>query len=301
MHHGGVPIRAFGRFGAVGQKIEGLVVGGNETRARTGLNRHIAQGHPPFHAQRLDGRTGIFQHAARAARRADFADNRKRDVLGGDMGRRDSGHDDAKIFRFALNECLRRQHMLDLRRADACRQRAERAMRGSVAVAADDGEAGQGKALFRPDDMHDALPQIVHGQIFNAEFGAIGLQRLNLQTAFGVVDGGQPATPVAGRDIVVGYSQRLVRRAHLPPRHAQTLEGLRAGHLMHQMAVDIKKAVIGRIAADKVGVPDFVVKGGGRHRGIAQLSAAVSSGFGADATLPRRSAMRAALPVRPRR
>jgi hypothetical protein len=53
--------------------------------------------------------------------------------------------------------------MLDLGRADAMRQRAEGAMRRGVAVAADDGHAGQGPALFGADDVHDALAHVVTG------------------------------------------------------------------------------------------------------------------------------------------
>jgi hypothetical protein len=47
--------------------------------------------------------------------------------------------------------------MLDLRGADAEGQRAEGAVGRGVAVAADDGHAGQGEALLRADDVDDAL------------------------------------------------------------------------------------------------------------------------------------------------
>ena len=50
--------------------------------------------------------------------------------------------------------------MFDFRRADAEGQRAERAMRRSVAVAADDGGARLGEALLRPDDVDDALADV---------------------------------------------------------------------------------------------------------------------------------------------
>jgi hypothetical protein len=47
--------------------------------------------------------------------------------------------------------------MLDLAGADAEGERAERAVRRRVAVAADQGRAGQREALLRPDDVDDAL------------------------------------------------------------------------------------------------------------------------------------------------
>ena len=79
---------------------------------------------------------------------------------------------------------LGRQHMLDFRGADAEGQRAESAMGGGVAVAADDGGARQGPALFRPDDMHDALADIVHREIFDAEILGVLFQGLDLQRGF---------------------------------------------------------------------------------------------------------------------
>jgi hypothetical protein len=43
-------------------------------------------------------------------------------------------------------------------------QRAERAVGGGVAVAADHGHAGQGGAVFGADDVHDALALVHEGE-----------------------------------------------------------------------------------------------------------------------------------------
>jgi len=50
------------------------------------------------------------------------------------------------------------------------RQRAERAMGRGVAVAADDGGAGQGKTLLGADHVHDALRRSNSLKYFDAEF-----------------------------------------------------------------------------------------------------------------------------------
>jgi hypothetical protein len=71
---------------------------------------------------------------------------------------------------FFLDQRLRRQHMLDLGGADAEGQRAERAMGRGVAVAADDGGAGQREALLGADDVDDALALVELVEIFDAEF-----------------------------------------------------------------------------------------------------------------------------------
>ena len=78
--------------------------------------------------------------------------------------------------------------MLDLGRADAVRQRAEGAVRRGMAVAADDGHAGQREALLGADDVDDALADVVLGIILDAEIGGVLGQRLDLDTAFLVLD-----------------------------------------------------------------------------------------------------------------
>ena len=54
-------------------------------------------------------------------------------------------------------QALRGEHVLHLGRADAERERAERAVSGGVAIAADDGHARLGEAQLGADDVHDAL------------------------------------------------------------------------------------------------------------------------------------------------
>ena len=107
---------------------------------------------------------------AGAAGGADLADDGEDDVLGGDALRQLAVDDDAHVLGFRLDQRLRRQHMLDLGRADAMRERAEGAVRRGMAVAADDGRARQGEALLRPDDMDDALAAVELVVIFDAEF-----------------------------------------------------------------------------------------------------------------------------------
>jgi hypothetical protein len=82
-------------------------------------------------------------------------------------------HLDQHVLGFFLDQRLGGQHMLDLRGADAVRQRAESAMRRGVAVAADDGGAGQGEALLRADDVDDALALVVLVEILDAEIGCV--------------------------------------------------------------------------------------------------------------------------------
>ena len=150
--------------------------------------------------------------------------------------------------------------MLHLRRTDAKGQRAQRAVGGGMAVAANDGRAGQRQAQLRPDDVHDALTDIHDGNVGDAEFGDVLLQGLHLDAAVFFLDVSGNARSDGG-DVVVGHRDRQVRAAQLAAGQAQAFERLRAGHLMQQMPVDIKDAGAIRQSLDDVAVPYLVEKG----------------------------------------
>ena len=164
---------------------------------------------------------------------------------------------DLHVLRRLLQQRLRRHHVLDLGRADAERQRAHRAMRRGVAVAADDRRARQAEAEFRADDVHDALPHIEDRDVRHAELDDVLLQRLDLDAAVLFLDVGRRAR-ADGRDVVVGDRDRQVRPAQLAAGQTQTLERLRAGDLVQQMPVDVENAGPVRELLHDVAVPDLV-------------------------------------------
>ena len=124
-------------------------------------------------------------------------------------------------------------------------------------VAADDGHAGQRKALLRPDDVDDALPLVEGVVIFDAEIAGVLGQRRDLDGALRIRIGQRA---VGGGHVVVDHGQRALGRAHLALVHAQALEGLRAGHLVDEVPVDINERRAVRVVRDQVIVPDFVVQ-----------------------------------------
>ena len=193
---------------------------------------------------------------AGAAGRADLADDGEDDVLGGDAFGQRPVDADPHVLRLRLDQGLGRQHMLDLGGADAVRERAEGAVGRGVAVAADDRRARQREPLLRPDDVHDALAAVELVVIFDAEFLGVGGQRLDLLAALGIGD----AVAAVGRlDVVVDDGERLFGGAHLAPGHPQSLERLRARHLVDEMAVDVDEArPAGRL--DDMVVPDLVIQ-----------------------------------------
>ncbi len=117
-----------------------------------------------------------------------------------------------------LRQRLRRQHVLDLGRADADRQRAEGAVRRRVAVAADDGHAGLGQALLRPDDVDDALAHVVDAEVGHAELFDV---LVAAPRPAAIESGsGQRLVAVHGRHVVVDGREREVGPAHLAARSA---------------------------------------------------------------------------------
>ncbi len=153
---------------------EGLFVGRDHAGARAAFDRHVADGHPAFHRKRADRFAGEFDDIAGAAGRADLADDGEHDVLRGHAVLELALDIDPHVLGFFLDQRLGREHMLDFRRADAMRQRAEGAMRRGMAVAADDGRARQRETLLRADDVDDALAHIHRVEIVDAEITRIG-------------------------------------------------------------------------------------------------------------------------------
>lgn len=100
--------------------------------------------------------------------------------------------------------------MLYLGRADAERERAKRAVRRRVRVAADDGHAGEREALLGADDVHDTLPLVAHPKVVEPERLAVRLERVDLQLGLGVLD---PARAVGRGHVVVGGGEDAVDAA----------------------------------------------------------------------------------------
>ncbi len=260
----GLPLGPFRGVGAPFYIVIGRLVRGNQTRACAAFDRHVADRHAAFHRQIADRFAAIFDDVTGAASGAGFADHRHGDVFRGHARLQLAGDFHLHVLRFLLDQRLRCQNMFDLGRADAMRQRAERAVGRGMAVAANDGHAGQGPALFRANDVHDALTHVRDGIIMHAEFARIFVQRLHLNAAFfGHLH--RVVAPCGGRHVVVRHGNGLVRCVDLAPRHAQAFKGLGAGHFVHQMAVDIQQAgaIIGFVR--DMGVPDFVIECLGRH------------------------------------
>jgi len=203
-------------------------------------------------------------------------DDGERNVLGGHADGKLAIDRDAHVPGMLREQCLRRQHMLDLACADAEGERGKRAMRGRVAVAADDGRARQRPTLFRPHDVHDALADIVHRQILDAEFARVGFELGNLIARLRI---GDPLGAILGRHIVICDRQSEFGASHLAMRSPEAFERLWARHFVHEMAIDIKHRRLARRLMHQMRVPDLVIQSSRRcHENPFRSRVAVSAG-----------------------
>ncbi len=154
----------------------------------------------------------------------------------------------ARLF---LHHALGREDVLDLGGADAEGQRAEGAVGGGVAVAADDRHAGLGDAQLRADHVDDPLAVGAEAVELDPELLAVAFQGFDLDAGELVGDqaGGHRAV---GRRVVVGRRQRLVDAADRAAGQAEAVEGLRRGDLVDQVQVDVDQPL-----ADLMLLPDL--------------------------------------------
>ena len=208
---------------------------------------------------------GILDHVARGPAGPDCADQGQGIVLGPDARRRLALEDDPHVPRLGLAQGLGRQHMLDLRGADALSQRPEGAVCGGVGIAADDGHPRLGAALLGPDHVDDAVALIAHGEELDAMVGDVARQGGELQARLGVGDRSHPPALADRWHIVVGHRQGELRPPHRPARSAEPGERLRRRHFMNEVQVYVDDRLAALAGPHQVRVPDLVVEGPAGH------------------------------------
>ncbi len=223
-----------------------------------GFDRHVAHRHPAFHAQAPDRVPAVLDDVAHPAAGADLTDDGQDQVLGAHTGRKLADHGDGHGSGPRLGEGLGGQDVLDLAGSDPEGEGAEGAVGGGVAVAADDRHARLRQAELGADDVHDPLMGVAHGKQPNPELGAVGREHFDLAGRDGILDG-----PVqgGGRHIVVHGGDGQVRPAHPAAGQPQSVEGLRRGHLVDQVQIDVQQVGFVGGLADHVPVPHLLGQG----------------------------------------
>src|SRR5690606_3395141 len=148
---------------------ESLGVRSDDARARTAFDAHVADRQAPFDAHVLEYLAAVFDHVAGPAGGADRADDVEDQVFRGDAGAKLTLDTHFHRLRRPHQQGLRGENVLDLTGADAERQRADTAVGGGVAIAADDRGARETESLLRPHDVNDALLERGGAEIAHAE------------------------------------------------------------------------------------------------------------------------------------
>ena len=202
-------------------------------------------------------------YAARAAAHPDSRDQRQDDVLGAYARRQRAIHPHLEGLGLALQQALAGQDVLHLAGADAERQRAERAVRGGVAVPAHHRHAGLREAQLRADHVHDALAVAVDAQAPDAEIGAVGFELRELPGC-NFIDDRQRA--IGGRDAVIGGGDGEVGTPHLEAARPKAVEGLRRRDFVHQVQVDKNQRGCAGLLLDDMRIPEFFDDGLGHNK-----------------------------------
>src|SRR5206468_869679 len=132
---------------------------------------------------------GILDHISGRAVRADLADDGEDHIFGRDAVTEFAVDANLQRLRARLRQALRGEYVFHFAGPDAEGERAERAVRAGVAIAADDGETGLREAEFRPDHVDDALSSVVNIVEGNAELFAVASERVHLRARNLIHDG----------------------------------------------------------------------------------------------------------------
>ncbi len=132
-----------------------------------------------------------------------------------------------------------------------------------MGVAAHHGHARQGGALLGADDVHDALPAIVHLELDDVVLVAVGVESVDLEPGDGIPD---PAAAIGGRNVVIGNREVGIDAPGFALGKLETFEGLGRRDLVKKMAIDVEDRCAVIVSAHLVGIPELVVKGLSGHR-----------------------------------
>src|SRR5205814_6482627 len=131
-------------------------------------------------------------------------------------------------------ERLRGEHVLDLRRPDPERERAERAVRRGMRVAADDRHPRLREPELGADHVDDSLAAAAGREERDAELTAISRERGELLLGERV-----DRRVVTRRNVVIHRGERQVGATDTTTGETQTLERLRGGDLVHEVEIDV--------------------------------------------------------------
>ena len=268
--------------GAATEVVEGRLVRGDHTGAGSGLDRHVADGHAFFHGEVSNHLPCVLQHIPVSTRGGQLAYQVKNQIFGRDSGSQLAIDSQFVGFGEILQKRLGRQDVFDFAGSDSEGQSAKGAVGCCMGITADDGHSRLGVPEFWTDDMDDSLVGIVEVIESDSELFAVVPQRIDLLSRDHIGDG---QGSIGGWDIVVGGGDGPLGAAHLASGEPKTFKSLSAGHLVHQVQIDVKDGLFSSFVMDHVLVPDLLEHGPGTGWGRGSFAHGIRWGKGRQAVL----------------
>ena len=213
----------------------GLLVGRDDAALAAGLDGHIAEGHPLFHAHCLNRFAAELHRTIGGAIHANVADNAQDDVLGRHEGRQLAVEDKADGRRHADEELAGAHHEAGIGVANAGGEGAQRAVGAGVRVGTEDDLPGADVALLGQTHVADAdiggRARVVEvRKALLLDEGAV-----DVDIAVGLL--------VLGVDVVVGHNDHALLREDLglrPELAVEDADGARTAHVVRQQDVSLR-------------------------------------------------------------
>ena len=256
------PGLATGSEGAPLEVVKGDLIGVDVTAAGAALNRHVAEGHPLLHRERLNCWTGEFVGITHAALHPQGANHVQDQVLGVDAGLELTIHPDPADLELAHRQALAGEHIPHLTGANAKGDRTESPMGGGVGVAAGHGHARLGQTQFGGNHVDDPLATAADAMQGDAVLRAVRLQGGEHFLRQGIREGARLG---GRRNDVIHRGDRALGVPHRQTQVLQAGKGLGAGDLVDQMQADEQLGGPTRQLGDLVKIPNLVVEGAGAH------------------------------------
>jgi len=235
--------------------IECCVIRGDHAGPRTCFDRHIADRHASFHRQAANRRTAILQNVTLPAAGPDLRNHSQDDVLCRHPLGQVALHVDRHRLERLQRQGLSRENVLNLAGSNAECQGTEGSMRAGVGIPAHDRHARLRQPHLRTNDVHNALLDVPERIQRDTELCAVRSQRFDLRSRHRI---GDRLVHIDGRNVVIFRGHREIRTTHRSVGTSKTVEGLRAGHLVHQMQIDVQQIRFTFGRPDDVVVPHLL-------------------------------------------
>ena len=238
------------------------LVGRNHSSACPAFDGHVAHGHAAFHGQSANSFARIFEDVARAPGNSNLADDRQNEIFRCHAARPLAVNFNFHRLGFELRQTLGGEHVLNFASADSKRERAECAVRGRVAVAANNCLSRLRDAKLRPDDVNDPLILTVQVEKMHAVLLAIARERFELAQCVRVENREQA---VLRGNRMVHHRKGKLRLANFAPRGFQSRKGLRRSAFVDQVTVNVNQSGLPGFFPDNVCFPNFFVESASCH------------------------------------